>query len=110
MREVTRPVVGHRVLKARSGWLPQDPRELWEFRGLLMRLAARDVTLRYRQTARGVTWVVLQPLLAPGILSFVFGNVAGLPAPPGIPYFLFALVGTVAWGAFSSIATRSSGS
>lgn len=90
--------------------MPADPRELWEFRGLLARFAARDITLRYRQTALGVVWVILQPLLGAGILSFVFGSVAGLPAPAGIPYFVFSLVGTVGWTAFSQVATRSSSS
>src|SRR5262249_20586375 len=66
--------------------------------------------LRYRQTALGVIWVVLQPLLGAGILTFVFGSVAGLPAPEGIPYFVFSLVGMVGWTAFSQVAMRSSGS
>jgi lipopolysaccharide transport system permease protein len=73
-----------------------------------VRFAARDITLRYRQTALGVVWVILQPLLTAGILSFVFGNVADLPAPAGIPYFLFTLVGMVGWNAFSQVALRSS--
>jgi lipopolysaccharide transport system permease protein len=90
--------------------LPPNPRELWEFRSLLGRFAARDITLRYRQTALGAIWVVLQPLLGAGILSFVFGSVAGLPSPAGIPYFVFSLVGMVGWTAFSQVATRSSGS
>jgi lipopolysaccharide transport system permease protein len=50
----------------------------------------------------------LQPLLGAGILSFVFGSVAGLPSPAGIPYFLFSLVGMIAWNFFSQIATRGS--
>jgi lipopolysaccharide transport system permease protein len=54
--------------------------------------------------------VILQPLLGAGILSFVFGSVAGLPGPAGIPYFVFSLVGMVAWTTFSQVATRSSGS
>jgi lipopolysaccharide transport system permease protein len=54
--------------------------------------------------------VILQPLLAAGILSFVFGSVADLPAPYGIPYFLFTLVGMVGWTAFSQVANRSAGS
>ena len=98
------------TIKPRRSWLPANPRELWAFRELLVRLTARDVTLRYRQTALGVTWVVLQPLLAAGILSFVFGSVAGLPAPPGIPYFIFSLAGMVAWNTFSQTVTRASGS
>jgi lipopolysaccharide transport system permease protein len=100
----------HRILRPRKSWVPADPRELWEFRGLLARFAARDITLRYRQTALGAIWVVLQPLLGAGILTFVFGKVAGLPAPAGIPYFVFSLVGMVGWTAFSQVANRSSGS
>ena len=98
------------TIKPSRSWLPVDPRELWAFRELLVRLTARDVTLRYRQTALGVAWVVLQPLLAAGILTFVFGSVAGLPAPAGIPYFVFSLAGMVAWNTFSQTIIRSSGS
>jgi lipopolysaccharide transport system permease protein len=97
------------VIKPRKGWLPAHPAELWHFRELLWRFAARDVTLRYRQTALGVAWVVLQPLLAAGILSFVFGKVANLPAPAGIPYFVFSLAGMTAWNAFSNTVTRAGG-
>jgi lipopolysaccharide transport system permease protein len=49
--------------------------QLWEFRELLGALALRDIKLRYRQTALGVAWVILQPLLAAGILAVVFGTV-----------------------------------
>ncbi len=103
---LTKPLL---TIRPRKGWLPTNPRELWEFRELLVRFAARDVTLRYRQTALGVTWVVLQPLLAAGILSFVFGSVANLPAPDGIPYFVFSLAGMTAWNAFSNTLTRAGG-
>lgn len=102
-----RPV---QVIKPRKGWVLARPRELWEFRELLLRFAARDITLRYRQTALGVTWVVLQPLLGAGILSFVFGNVANLPAPAGVPYFAFSLTGMVIWTAFNQTVLRASAS
>lgn len=98
------------TITPRRSWLPLNPREIWEFRTLLTRFAARDVTLRYRQTALGVTWVVLQPLLTAGILAFVFGSVAKIPGPAGIPYFVFSLTGMVAWTAFSQITNRASGS
>jgi lipopolysaccharide transport system permease protein len=83
--------------------------ELWSFRELTIRFAARDLTLRYRQTALGVIWVVLVPLLSAGILTFVFGGIAGLSAPNGIPYYIFSLSGMVAWTLFSQVTTRSSG-
>ena len=100
----------HLVVRPRAGWLPSPPRELWQYRELLRRFAARDVTLRYRQTALGVIWVVLQPLLGAGVLSFVFGVVAGLEGPPGVSYFVFALTGMVGWTAFNQTALRGSGS
>lgn len=97
-------------IKPRHSWLPSHPRELWGFRELMLRFAARDITLRYRQTALGVIWVVLVPLLGAGILAFVFGGVADLQGPPGIPYFVFTLAGLVVWTTFSQVATRSSSS
>jgi len=104
---VTKPML---TIKPRRAWLPTHPRELWAFRELAVRFAARDITLRYRQTLLGALWVVLVPLLGAGILTFVFGGVADLPAPPGVPYFVFTLAGMVAWTLFSQITTRSSSS
>ncbi len=83
--------------------------ELWEAREVLLRFGQRDLLLRYRQTAIGVVWVVLQPLLAAAIFALVFGRVAALPSD-GIPYFLFAYTGMVAWTFLSSQVTRASGS
>jgi lipopolysaccharide transport system permease protein len=80
--------------------------QLWEAREILLRFGARDVTLRYRQTALGVIWVVLQPLLAAGVFTLVFGHVAKLPTG-GVPYFLFSFSGMLAWNLFSSIVARS---
>lgn len=103
---LTKPTL---TIRPRKSWIPANPRELWEFRELARRFAARDITLRYRQTALGVTWVILQPLLSAGILSFVFGSVAGLAGPPGIPYYVFSLAGMVGWTAFSQVTNRSAG-
>ena len=99
----------HVVIKPPSRWVPLNLREVWAFRDLLTRLAIRDLKLRYKQTALGVTWVVLQPLLSAGILSFVFGTIANLPSN-GVPYFVFAYVGMMAWTLFSSSLGKISGS
>jgi lipopolysaccharide transport system permease protein len=96
------------VVRPRRPWLPSNPRELFLFRGLLARFAARDLTLRYRQTLLGMVWVVLQPLLGAGVLSFVFGGVAGLKGPAGMPYFVFSFAGMLAWTLFSSVLSRCS--
>ena len=96
-------------IRPSSGWQAIDLRELWQFRDLLAALAQRDVKLRYRQTALGVLWVVLQPLIAAGIFSFVFGKIAKLPAPAGVPYLVFSFAGLLAWNAFNSTLTKASG-
>ena len=98
------------TIRPSSGWAALNVRQLWLFRDLLFTLAQRDVKLRYKQTALGVLWVIIQPLLAAGILTFVFGKIAAIPPPGKIPYFLFSYAGTLAFGAFSSTITKSSGS
>jgi lipopolysaccharide transport system permease protein len=74
----------------------------------LARFAARDLTLRYRQTFLGIIWVVLQPLLGAAVLSFVFGTVAGVQGPPGVPYFVFTFTGMTAFNLFSTLGNRAS--
>src|SRR5436305_11576575 len=91
----------YKVLRPKSGWQALNVAELWQFRDLLLMLAQRDIKLRYKQTALGVLWVVLQPLISAGIFSFVFGKVAKLPSD-GVPYFVFAYAGLLAWNAFNS--------
>ncbi len=65
--------------------------------------------LRYRQTALGVVWVVLQPLMTAGVFSFVFGRVAKFPSD-GVPYFAFSFAGMLAWNVFSGALTKVGGS
>ncbi len=99
----------HLTIQPTAGWQAINLRELWQFRDLLTTLAQRDVKLRYRQTSLGVIWVVLQPLISAGIFSFVFGKVANLPAPHGVPYLVFAYAGLLAWNAFASTLSKTSG-
>jgi lipopolysaccharide transport system permease protein len=84
-----------------------DLRELWHYRDLLWTLAARDLRLRYRQTALGVVWVVFQPVAGAGVFSFVFGTVAGFGTGKH-NYFLFSLAGLLVWNAFQSSLGKSS--
>jgi lipopolysaccharide transport system permease protein len=100
-----RAQIPHLVIVPGSTPLLQYLRDLFHHRDLLWVLAVRDLKLRYRQTALGVSWVVLQPLLAAGILSFIFGNVADLPTQ-GVPTFLFTYAGMLAWTAFSQTFLR----
>jgi lipopolysaccharide transport system permease protein len=82
-------------------------RELWDAREVLYRFGIRDIVLRYRQTAIGVAWVILQPLMSAGIFSIVFGGVAKLPSG-GVPYFVFSFAGMLAWNAFNNVVNRAS--
>lgn len=82
--------------------------ETWAARDLLYTFADRDIRLRYRQTVLGVVWVVLQPLIAAGIFTFVFGTVAHLSSD-GKPYMVFAFGALTGWNLFSGILTRASG-
>lgn len=83
--------------------------QIWDAREVLVRFGARDVTLRYRQTALGVVWVILQPLLGAGVFSIVFGGVAKLPSGR-VPYLVFSFAGLMGWNLFSGIVSRSSSS
>ena len=94
-----------RRIRSTTRRTPLDLAELWRYRDLWLTLALRDVKLRYRQTALGVAWVVLLPLLASGIFTLVFGVVAGLPSD-GSPYFLFVFAGYLGWSAFQNTLQR----
>ena len=98
------------MIEPPTPWAALNLRELWYFRELLWNLAIRDVKLRYRQTALGVIWVILQPLLGAAIFAFVFGKVGRFRTPGGVPYLLFALAGMMCWQVFSGTLTRSSNS
>ncbi|HEX3173626.1 MAG TPA: ABC transporter permease [Solirubrobacterales bacterium] len=75
-------------------------RELWRYRDLALQIAARDVTVKYRQTALGVAWAILQPLGFMLVFSLFFGNLAGISSN-GIPYPLFSLAALVPWTFFA---------
>jgi lipopolysaccharide transport system permease protein len=77
------------------------PRELWRYRDLAGQIALRDITVRYRQTALGGAWAVLQPIGFMVVFSLIFGNVAGLSSN-GIPYPLFSLAALVPWTFYST--------
>ncbi len=99
----------HLTIRPTSGWVALNLIELLQFRDLLFTLAGRDLKLRYKQTVLGVTWVILQPLVAAGVFSFVFGRLAQMPTD-GVPYFIFSYAGLMGWNLFSGTLTKVSGS
>jgi len=97
------------VIDERTAGVGLDLRNLWAYRELLYFLVWRDVKVRYKQTALGVAWVVLQPLIMMLIFSVLFGKLGGIPSE-GIPYPLFAYAGLLPWTFFSGAVTLSSNS
>lgn len=78
-----------------------SPHELWRYRELAAQIALRDVTVRYRQTALGAAWAVLQPVGFMVVFSLFFGQVAGVSSN-GLPYPLFSLAALVPWSFFAN--------
>ena len=99
----------HIRVQPTSGWAMLNLRELWAYRDLFGILAGRDIRLRYKQTALGVTWVILQPILASGIFAVIFGLLADLPSGE-VPYFVFAFAGLLPWNLFAQSLSRAGGS
>ena len=104
------PAVAHpepilTVIEPRGGWSTFDFRELWRFRELLAFLIWRDVKIRYKQTAIGAAWAILQPVAVMGALTFALGRVVGVP-DAAVPYWLFVLCGLVPWTFFASAVSQ----
>jgi lipopolysaccharide transport system permease protein len=97
------------IIEKPSGLFDIDWSELWEYRELLYTLVEREVKIRYKQTAIGVSWVLLQPLLAMLIFTAVFGRMAKMPSD-GIWYPVFLLTALLPWTYFSQAITRSGSS
>jgi lipopolysaccharide transport system permease protein len=76
-------------------------REVWEYRDLLAMLVRRDVAVRYKQTAVGALWAVLQPVALATVFSVFLGALADVPSRSGVPYAIYAYSGMIMWLAFS---------
>jgi len=97
------------VIEPTRGLLDIGARDLWNYRELLYFLVWRDVKIRYKQTALGAVWTVLQPLLTVLVFTIVFSRIAGI-AVDGVPYPIFSLAGLLPWTFFSQGLTSSSNS
>jgi lipopolysaccharide transport system permease protein len=104
-RIAPRPVT---VIRPSRG-LSLDLPSLWAYRELLYFLVWRDVRVRYKQTAIGASWAIVQPLLTMAIFTVVFGRLAAMPSD-GVPYPVFAYAALLPWTYFSQAVTRSGGS
>ncbi|OGF61554.1 MAG: phosphate ABC transporter permease [Candidatus Fischerbacteria bacterium RBG_13_37_8] len=84
-------------------------REIWEYRELLYFLAWRDIKVRYKQTALGASWAIIQPFFTMVIFSLFFGKLAKIPSD-GIPYPIFCYAAMVPWTFFANGLNQSSNS
>jgi len=105
----SRPPLSVTVIRPSRGWVPINLRELWHYRELLFFLTWRDLKVRYKQTALGALWAIIQPVLTMAVFSLFFGRLAKVPSD-GIPYPLFALSGLIPWQLFAYALTQSSNS
>jgi lipopolysaccharide transport system permease protein len=98
-----------RIIRPRAGLIGVNLAELWRYRELFLFLAWRDILVRYKQTALGVCWALLQPFLTMVILTILFSRLARFPSN-GAPYAVMTLAALLPWQFFTSALTESSNS
>jgi lipopolysaccharide transport system permease protein len=96
-------------IRPSRGWRSLDLRELWQYRELLYFLVWRDIKVRYKQTALGASWAIIQPFFTMVVFSLFFGRLAGVPSD-GIPYPIFSFAALVPWTFFANGLTNSANS
>jgi lipopolysaccharide transport system permease protein len=97
------------TIRPSGRWAAFNLRDLWSYRELLYFLIWRDVKVRYKQTALGVAWAIIQPLFTMLVFTLFFGRLAGIPSD-NIPYPLFAYAGLLPWTFFANAITNSGNS
>lgn len=103
---LNRPLV---LITARKGWSAPNFGEVWRYRELLYFLTWRDIKVRYKQTALGVAWVIMQPLLTALVFTIFLGYLARVPSDD-VPYSLFVFAGLLLWTFFATSVSGSSAS
>jgi lipopolysaccharide transport system permease protein len=88
------------ILRPTRGWTSLNLRDIWVYRELFFFLTWRDLKVRYKQTALGATWAIIQPFMQMVVFTLLFGNVAKLDSE-GLPYPLFSYAALLPWGLFS---------
>ncbi len=97
------------VIKPKKSIFHVDFKELWDYRELFVVLASKEFQIRYKQTAIGVVWALIRPLLTMVVFSFLFGKIAKIPSE-NVPYPVFSYAGILLWTFFSGAITQASSS
>src|SRR6266542_5936307 len=98
------------VIEPSRGWIALRLRELWLYRELIYFLVWRDVKVRYKQTALGAAWAIIQPFFTMIVFSIFFGRLAGIKPDGGIPYPIFSYAALVPWTFFANGLSQASNS
>ena len=97
-------------IRPATRWSVIDPAEVWRYRELLWMLALRDIKVRYKQTAFGVAWAILPPLMTMVVFNVLFGLLMGSegrPTLPGVPYAISTFCALVPWQLFANTLSES---
>jgi len=97
------------IIKPIKGFVNINLKELWQYRELLFIFTWRDLKVRYKQTALGVLWAIITPVITMIVFSAFFGNFAQMPSDD-IPYPIFVFTGLILWNYFSQAVTTASNS
>jgi len=98
MDTIPKPV--HIHIEPTHGWVSLKFRETWAYRELLYFLIWRDIKVRYKQTALGALWAIIQPVFTMLVFSIFFGRLAGI-ASDGFPYPIFSYTALLPWQLFA---------
>ena len=109
LTDVVAPELPWLRIEPRRGWLGVQLGELWRYRELFYFLVWRDVKVRYKQTALGAAWAILQPFCTMIVFSLFFGRLAKIPSN-GVPYPIFAYTALVPWTFFAAGLAQSANS
>ena len=104
-----RPTLPATYIRPSQGRIAIGWGDLWAYRDVLYFLTWRDIKVRYKQTALGAAWAILQPLLTMVVFTIFFGRLAGISSGDD-PYPVFAYVALVPWTFFANSVTQASNS
>jgi len=104
-----RPELPRVRIERTRGWVSLKLKELYEYRELLFFFTWRDIKVRYKQTALGAAWAIIQPVFTMLVFSLFFGRLGRIPSD-GVPYPIFAFAALVPWMFFAHGLTHASNS
>ena len=107
MNELVKSEPSTIYIKPTTGLAALNLRDLWVYRELVFFMIWRQLKVRYKQTALGALWAIIQPLMTMIVFNFIFGNVAKVPTD-NIPYPIFSYTALLPWGLFTTALNQAS--